>query len=524
MVGPWSGADLEPVLEWVFLAALAWPVLRIAVGFPRAEHRAGIERILGLIGATYLAGLVALLVFFPGLLRLAALGGGLVLAARLWVSRPGRGRSRGLPPGRLIPLRLAPWLDDQFYAREAARFGPIFKSMHLSRPMICVVGLERSIQLLRRFDDCLKGPFLAYNRFIPKGFLRYMSADDHKRYREWFRVAFGREVVARSEDAIADIVRSSLTEMERASPVDPGPHLERMVLRVFFRLFLGVESGSDEIGRLETLYEQLNVRNLSRDDRVQVALDELKSIIERRAREMQDTLSGGGDLPASSLETLVRLDPSLIQDPSVSGNLIYILQTGSLDLASLLRWLLKILNDNPEWKTRLEQEARSGQPASGQPALQQRIIMETLRMEQSEYLYRRIDRTFRYQNFIFPKGWRLRICIRESHQDPQVFEEPATFDPDRFLNRQYHRSQYSPFGASRIACLGVHFTYAVGAVFLRQLSRHHEWAVLSDGDRKWGGWHWRPSPRLRIGLTRRKGVSDPGPTPGVIIESKATGA
>ena len=69
--------------------------------------------------------------------------------------------------------------------------------------------------------------------------------------------------------------------------------------------------------------------------------------------------------------------------------------------------------------------------ASAGRSIGERVIRESLRLEQSEYLARRTTADIRFHGYRFPKGWRVRICIREGHRSADAFDRPDEFDPDR---------------------------------------------------------------------------------------------
>jgi cytochrome P450 len=132
--------------------------------------------------------------------------------------------------------------------------------------------------------------------------------------------------------------------------------------------------------------------------------------------------------------------------------------------------------------------------------LSTRVVLETLRLEQSEHLYRVATREIEHRGFVIPRGWLVRLCVRESHRDPAVFENPEAFDPDRFLRRTYTRREYSPFGAGlRHTCLGEGLTRLVGHVFVEEVASAYTWRTVTDGAYEYSAWrHWRPSSRWRV--------------------------
>jgi cytochrome P450 len=196
----------------------------------------------------------------------------------------------------------------------------------------------------------------------------------------------------------------------------------------------------------------------------------------------------------SFLSELSRGEPTSNHDHQILRNLIYVLLTASSDVTGLMHWMMKMVCDHPEWIQRLRDDREPGE-------LAQRIVRETLRLEQSEYLMRQARRTIHWRDFVIPRGWLVRVCVRESHHSGEVFEDPERFDPDRFLGeRAPARSQYSPLGISRI-CLGEQLTLTSGRVFLTTLVNHFELTPTDDGPCEYGGFHWQPSSKFRIRLS-----------------------
>ena len=428
-----------------------------------------------------------------------------------WRARPDYGHSRGLPPGPLTIAPLNPWRDHLFYQKQAARYGPIFKMSHFLQPMVCVVGLKQALELLRRYDDVLSVAPLPFNRFIPGGFLRYMDRASHTVYRTTFHSAFTRDVIKSCEPFTVHAVRQELSHMAEccsrapATGIQPADHLDRMLFAIFVRIFFGIPPDSEHFTRLQTLYRVIDFRNSARASYREVisALDEVTVIIQQQIIRSLQLMKQNENLNCSFLAEIIRADPRAAHDQTVLGNLIYILQTSWRDVAGLLLWTLKMLSDHPEWATRVREElALSGKENDKESnCLASRIVMETLRLEQSEYLMRKVRKEIRFNGFVIPKGWLLRICIRESHRSAEVYENPDTFNPNRFLTHDYTRSEHSPFGASRISCLGEHLTMTIGRIFVNELARGFDWKVVRDGPREFGGFHWKPSSKFRICVT-----------------------
>jgi cytochrome P450 len=456
---------------------------------------------------------VAVAAWAPRLLLALGAVWGLGALGMAWRACPGFGRTRALPPGSLAVLPSGSWRELWFYRDLAARHGPVFKTSYLVRPMVCVMGLGRGLALLREHQGSLETSPVGFSRFIPRGFLRYMEPAPHEMYRALFRRVLARDVVDAWEPEWATEVRATLRAMAAADDpasrpgIAPPDHLDGLVFRGFVRLFLGLPSDSLLLPGLRRHFETIDIRNPRQipDREVLAALEALERILRAQAATFA-AARADAPVPRCFLAELWRAHPEALDDPTVTRNLVYMLYTGGKDVTGLLGWVLRILADHPEWVERLGREVDAGdvERLRASDSLASRTVLECLRLEQSEYLHRTALADLRFGGLRIPKGWLVRICVRESHQDPAVFEAPDHFDPDRFLGRRYGPEEFSPFGLHRFTCLGDHLTRTAARVFAAELARDYVPRVVVDGPREFGSWqHWKPSDHLRVALAPR---------------------
>jgi cytochrome P450 len=265
------------------------------------------------------------------------------------------------------------------------------------------------------------------------------------------------------------------------------------------RLFYGIEIDTPEFARLKAAYRVIDIRNPSgaSDEEITRAGAEIVAIA--RAAAARDAAL---DVPPSFVAALAR-QPGALDEDTVLYNLAYMCHTTWGDISGLLTWLFRMLVDNPQWADRLRDAQQSGAPGEA-AALAGLIVQETLRLEQSEHLYRVARRDIADEDgTVVPKGWLIRVCVRESHRDPSVFDAAETFDPERFERRTFTRREYSPFGAGgRTACIGEGLTRALAAVFAEEVVRGRRWRTVVDAPPEYGPWrHWRPSSAWRVAVT-----------------------
>ena len=223
---------------------------------------------------------------------------------------------------------------------------------------------------------------------------------------------------------------------------------------------------------------------------------------------MESRASADEHFSGSAWGALLAADPQALDDTARVRNLFFIFRLGVGDATALLDWVLEKLTSNPEWRERVRAEDRAfNAPKGSQPSdVAARVVLETLRMEQSEFLYRRITRPIVVDGFNVPAGWLLRICVSESHRDPAIFPEPDRFNPDRFCGRTFGRAEFSPFGADNHGCLGVPLVHFLGRILVEELCHGFEWRVTRDGPSERGTrhrHHWRPSAERRVAMSPR---------------------
>ena len=150
------------------------------------------------------------------------------------------------------------------------------------------------------------------------------------------------------------------------------------------------------------------------------------------------------------------------------------------------------------------------------------FVNETLRMHQSEYFYREVVRDTQIGAYRVPKGWLLRVCVRECHDNASVFPDPKTFNPGRFNGRHYDKTEYCPFSDGTHSCFGADLAVMIARALVTVLAVDFDGRCVADGPvERWGNrhWsHWRPNTKFRISLSRRNGTAVPTPDSRLVAE------
>lgn len=491
---------LEPWLEIVLLVAAGLPLVRLLCKAPvRREARAhpAVAVVFVAVAGVALAAAIWGAARSPSALRAATLVALAIAAAAYVRARPAYGARRNLPPGSLgWAVSLDAITQEDFYARAARRWGPVFKMSQFHRPVVCVTDLKLGFEFIGSEAASLEQLGQPWGSLIPGGYLEFMNGARHEHYRALLRRPLSAAVVAATKNEMAAIVRHELQALAR----DPSGDIQECLIRItsllLVRVFFGVTPGTPETYALLRSFADIDRRmHFAWRPPPKLEADVL------RMTETVRRLAGTHHDRLSVVSELVRTSPETLDDPTVVGNLVFMVQIARSTLAGMMFWLLKLAADHPRWmhELRLEHE-------SGADTVASHFVSEMFRLWQSEYVYRRTLRACRIGGHRVPAGWLVRVCLREAHGREEVFPAPAVFDPARFAARRYGKDEYAPFSDGPHACFGAVLTTTVGRTFLHELARGFELRVLGDGppersNRHWA--HWRPGAGLCVALTAR---------------------
>jgi cytochrome P450 len=217
------------------------------------------------------------------------------------------------------------------------------------------------------------------------------------------------------------------------------------------------------------------------------------------------------------LANLCRMrDLGLLDDEEVMAHLMFVVAASFDTLSSAIVATLHHLSVNRDWQDAVRDELCSQIPDAARIEiadlsrceLSACAIKESLRLNAAApVLWRRAVRPFRFGGHDFPEGTITGVNPMLTHLLPEIWEEPARYDPTRFApeqSRGRHRFAFIPFGAGAHACLGANFAYLQVRALLRAVLEKHEIVPGPGAPPRW--YHWpncRPRGTLQIGLRPR---------------------
>jgi len=387
-----------------------------------------------------------------------------------------------LPPGpRNALLQTARYFRDPYaYTAEMTeRYGEVFTMPATNGLLVITSSAEGHKQVLagREADFVMGFGVDAVAPIIGEGSMLLISGDRHRRERKLAAPPFhGRRMKAHSE-LMRRVAWNEVARWQAGQEIVIGDTMRSVSLEVILRVIFGVQS-SERVAAFENAIQEsvgsinpalVFFRFLQHELggfgpwahflRKLRALDELLyAEIEAARRD--------GDQREDVLARLAEArfdDGSLIPDRALRDQLLTLVFAGHETTATTLSWAIYEITRHPEVEARLRDELA---PLGNEPGAEElaalpyleAVCQETLRMHPvlAEY-FRTVKTSFPLLGYQIPAGVTLAPSIIQLHQDPELYPEPAKFEPARFLERRFAPYEFASFGGGHRRCLGAAF-------------------------------------------------------------------
>jgi cytochrome P450 len=251
----------------------------------------------------------------------------------------------------------------------------------------------------------------------------------------------------------------------QGQPLDIAREMSGLTLTVTARALFGVNLGErvnqigDIVNRAARFFEKPS------HPIVQQAVLEFQTVIDEIIQERKQDFQDNGDLLSSLMQARDASGQRRMDDEELRTQLFALLLAGYETTANALSWTWYLLVQHPDIYTRLRQEVQAvlgGRPPEFSdldkiPFLRQ-VLDESLRLYPPAWILgRRAIGEDMIGGYYVAPGTVLAISIYTLHRHPAFWENPDTFDPQRFAPTQAvarHRFAYIPFGGGPRQCIG----------------------------------------------------------------------
>jgi len=171
---------------------------------------------------------------------------------------------------------------------------------------------------------------------------------------------------------------------------------------------------------------------------------------------------------------------------------LFLVAAGYATTSSLLTYLAYAFAKHPDVMARAREEQRalgiSGpltvEDVKRMTYLDQVVTEVERRFPPVSFGFRGVAEEFEYGGFVIPKGWQVLYSIAATHQDPDYFPDPETFDPDRFPQGRNERGSFKlvGFGGGPRVCMGMMLARTQVKLIASRLLRGYMWELLPGQD------------------------------------------
>jgi cytochrome P450 len=195
-------------------------------------------------------------------------------------------------------------------------------------------------------------------------------------------------------------------------------------------------------------------------------MQKLDDAIFHQIRSMRNLASGDrGQSVLADLVSATHEDGSPLGEWQIRDAVVTLLVAGHDTTALGLAWALEQIVPRPDVVEKIPEELHrvtgGSPPAAGQLddlVYLDAAIRESLRIRtQFPFVVRLAKQPFIAGEREYPAGVVLCPCMHLVHRRPDLYPEPESFRPERFIERWFAGHEFFPFGGGTRACLGMAF-------------------------------------------------------------------
>ena len=386
-----------------------------------------------------------------------------------------------------------------FFERSVRRYGQPFGCHTMGGPLV-LSGRPEDVRDIFRADpmifepwntDVLK-PVLGSNSVI------LTSGTKHREYRKLLVPPFHGQRMRSYAQSMASAAHDCASKWHEGEDFRAYNFTQSVSLEVILDTVFGV---TDPVvrSRLKALLpELLNLGNglpmflkflrlpvvpsWRRFTAVRKQTDEL---IGQLIRDRASSDDRGDDILSMLLEAEYD-DGSRMDELEVRDQLLSILSAGHETTAIAMAWTLYWLHRHPEKLNRLLEDISEQAPTGDPEALTQipyldAVVNESLRIHPVlPDLARKLSQDAELMGCKLKAGTAVGAVAFLTHRDPEIYEEPDEWIPERFLDHKFSPFEFYPFGGGNRRCIGAAFASFEAKVVLGTLLSAYHFELLDN--------------------------------------------
>jgi cytochrome P450 len=335
-----------------------------------------------------------------------------------------------------------------------------------------------------------------------------LTGPEHMRQRKLLLPPFHGERMREYEQTIVQATRADMDSWPLGEPMRLQERTRAITLEVILSAVFGVEAERMEelreaiAGLLAPMHSLrlvwLALRRMSLErptGAIGRALDRLDETIyaELARRRVQADLAERTDILSLLMQARDE-DGQPMTDDELRDELVTLLLAGHETTATSVAWAIERLVRHPQQLARLVAEIDAGPDAGERYA--NAVINETLRVRPVvPIVARELKQELELGGYRLPAGTRVMPSIYLTNRNARVYDRPAEFRPERFLDDTPDTFAWIPFGGGIRRCIGASFAQLEMKLMLRTMLAELEPSLPTGrrpllGRRARGGDEW----------------------------------
>jgi len=392
-----------------------------------------------------------------------------------------------LPPGPSAPraVQTAAWLarPGPFLVRAQRRYGDVFTMRIGGEPPWVMLAHPDAVREVFTGDPAVMHAGkanLILRPLVGHASVLLLDGRQHMRERKLMLPPFHGSRMAGYRDLVAAIAREHIAAWPRGEPLVLSTRMQAITLDVVLRVIFGVEEGA-QLTALRDRLRALLARVFSvssmlamasagpeRVERSGVYGRWLRPVDALLQEQVEARRAAPGDDVLSLLLAARHADGSPMSDRELRDELVTLLVAGHETTATALSWAMERLTRMAGGWDALRAGGEEYAEAAGKETLRLRPVLPVvLRNLQERTTIAGVD---------LPAGTVVAPSIFLVHRRPDLYPDPATFRPERFLGPEPQGGTYTwiPFGGGVRRCVGAAFALMELRVVLAELAAHVE--------------------------------------------------
>ncbi|BDT92394.1 cytochrome P450 [Nocardia sputorum] len=416
----------------------------------------------------------------------------------------------GLPPivlGRLRNTKRFVEQPIEFLSEAMAEYGNIFRFQLVNGNMVGITHPHHIKYILQEHMVNYTRKTQLYDISEPFAGRGLASISDHnlwRRNRRLVQPAFHHTKISElGEVMLAEIDSMCDQWAEHARtgrPINVGEQISHLTLRIVVRALFGLDPHGPEVSGFARAAQIANIE-LGRFARMPLiplkfptpshrrfwkAIADIDAIVYEVINKLR--AAGSGGLLSMFMNTTDTDTSEKFTDKELRDEVVTMLVAGHETSSSALTSAMVLLALHPEARRRLQDDIDKVLPAGSAtmadlPALQhsRQVIQEALRLYPPAWMgQRRAEEDDEIGGYRIPAGTAVMFSYYHAHRNPECWDRPDTFDPDRFAADAVaarDRTIYLPFGAGGHLCIGNAFAMMEMQLALSTIVRRFELAI-----------------------------------------------